>query len=66
VVALDQHTLAVKLAGTYAGDVRHDLGKLADELVADPLDIPEGEMNRAVTVAFTDTPGGLKPQGFSG
>lgn len=52
VAALGRHTLAVKLAGMYAADVRPDLATLARELESDPLDIPQGEIPRALALAF--------------
>jgi hypothetical protein len=54
VVALDYHTLAIKLAGAYAADYRRDLATLARELEDSTrvLDLPEGETPRAVAVIF--------------
>jgi tetratricopeptide (TPR) repeat protein/transcriptional regulator with XRE-family HTH domain len=53
VAALGCHTLAVKLAGAYAGDVRLDLTAFAEELTHDPLDLPAGETPQAVKHIFT-------------
>lgn len=48
VTALGYHTLAIKLAGTYAADVGRDLSALAHEVEDTPsaLDLPGGEPQR--------------------
>jgi tetratricopeptide (TPR) repeat protein/transcriptional regulator with XRE-family HTH domain len=52
--ALGRHTLAIKLAGAYAADVRRDLSVLADELEepARAIGLPEGEAADAVKRVF--------------
>lgn len=54
VASLDRHTLAIKLAGMYAADVKRDLVTLATEL-EDPeqvLRLPQGETPEAVAHIF--------------
>jgi tetratricopeptide (TPR) repeat protein len=55
IVALDLHTLAIKLAGTYAANEHRDLGALADELEnqQQALDLlPRGEEPHAIRTIF--------------
>ncbi|HEV2238873.1 MAG TPA: NB-ARC domain-containing protein, partial [Ktedonobacterales bacterium] len=49
---LEYHTLAVKLAGSYAAETHRDLGALAGELERDPLGVPDGETPRGVALAL--------------
>lgn len=55
VLALERHTLAVKLAASYASDTRRDLHVLAEELERDPLGLPQGDTPRAVALAFMES-----------
>lgn len=52
VTGLGRHTLAVRLAGAYAADLKRDLTVLAREIQHDPLDLPAGETPRAVERTF--------------
>ncbi|MGH2516444.1 MAG: NB-ARC domain-containing protein [Ktedonobacterales bacterium] len=52
VKALANHTLAVKLAGAYAGDCGRPLDTLAGEMEARPLDVPGDKGERAVAIIF--------------
>lgn len=61
VAVLDRHTLAVRLAGAYAADLKLDLEVLAHNLEQDPLDVPEGEMPRAMALAFSQSTEALSP-----
>jgi tetratricopeptide (TPR) repeat protein len=49
---LENHTLAVKLAGSYAAQTHRDLSTLAGELERDPLAVPEGETPRGVALVL--------------
>lgn len=61
VTVLDRHTLAVRLAGAYAADLRLDLETFAHDLEQDPLDVPEGEIPRAVMLVFSQSTVALPP-----
>jgi tetratricopeptide (TPR) repeat protein len=61
VAVLDRHTLAVKLAGAYTADLKLDLEVFARNLEQDPLDVPEGEMPRAMALAFSQSTVALSP-----
>jgi tetratricopeptide (TPR) repeat protein len=61
VAVLDRHTLAVRLAGAYAADLCLDLEMFAHSLEQDPLDVPEGEVPRAVMLAFSQSTVALSP-----
>lgn len=61
VAVLDRHTLAVRLAGAYAADLKLDLEVLARSLELDPLDVPEDEMPRAMALAFSQSTVALSP-----
>ena len=58
---LDRHTLAVRLAAAYAADLRLDLDVLARNLEQDPLQVPEGEIPRAVMLVFSQSTEALSP-----
>jgi tetratricopeptide (TPR) repeat protein len=56
VIALDHHTLSIKLAGTYAANAHRDLEELAREFEEDPhraIEVPEGASPRAVELVFS-------------
>jgi tetratricopeptide (TPR) repeat protein len=64
VMALDRHTLAIKLAGAYAADVHRDLGALAREL-EDPeraMALPQDETPQAVQQVFASSLDALPPE----
>lgn len=61
VAALGRHTLAVKLAGAYAADLKRDLGVLAHELEQDPLEVPDGETPRGVALVLARSTETLSP-----
>jgi len=61
VTVLDRHTLAVRLAAAYAADLRLDLDVLAHNLEQDPLQVPEGEIPRAVMLVFSQSTEALSP-----
>lgn len=57
VEALGCHTLAVRLAGAYAANMKRDLATLASEL-ADPrraMDLPRDEISRALALSFHES-----------
>ncbi|HEX6818575.1 MAG TPA: tetratricopeptide repeat protein [Ktedonobacterales bacterium] len=64
IAALGRHTLAVKLAGAYAADLRRDLVALARELEnpARAFTLPQGETPRAVSLAFAHSVDALPPE----
>jgi tetratricopeptide (TPR) repeat protein len=61
VTALGRHTLAVKLAGAYAADMRRDLGALAAEMENPQraIDLPSGETPHAVALVFAESTNAL-------
>lgn len=61
VAVLDRHTLAVRLAGAYAADLRLDLEVFARNLEQDPLDVPQDEMPRAMALVFSQSTEALSP-----
>ena len=63
ILALDCHTLAVKLAGAYAADLNRDLVTLAEELEnpAHAIELPDGETPRGVALAFARSTDNLDP-----
>lgn len=61
VTVLDRHTLAVRLAGAYAADLKLDLEVFARNLEQDPLDVPQDEMPRAMALVFSQSTEALSP-----
>jgi len=66
VVALDRHTLAVRLAGAYAADLHRDLAVLARELENPQraISLPDGDTPRAVALAFAKSTDTLPPDAY--
>ena len=61
IAALGRHTLAVKLAGAYAADMRRDLDALADEMENPQraIDLPSGETPHALALVFAESSNAL-------
>src|SRR5262249_59214 len=61
IAALGRHTLAVKLAGAYAADMRRDLDALADEMENPQraIDLPSGETPHALALVFAESTNAL-------
>jgi tetratricopeptide (TPR) repeat protein len=61
IAALGRHTLAVKLAGAYAADMRRDLGAFADEMENPQraIDLPSGETPHALALVFAESANAL-------
>jgi tetratricopeptide (TPR) repeat protein len=61
ITALGRHTLAVKLAGAYAADMRRDLDALADEMENPQraIDLPSGETPHALALVFAESANAL-------
>jgi tetratricopeptide (TPR) repeat protein len=61
IAALGRHTLAVKLAGAYAADMRRDLDALADEMENPQraIDLPSGETPHALALVFAESANAL-------
>ena len=61
IAALGRHTLAVKLAGAYAADMRRDLAALAGEMENPQraIDLPSGETPHALALVFAESANAL-------
>ncbi len=61
IAALGRYTLAVKLAGAYAADMRRDLDALADEMENPQraIDLPSGETPHALALVFAESANAL-------
>jgi tetratricopeptide (TPR) repeat protein len=61
IAALGRHTLAVKLAGAYAADMRRDLDALAGEMENPQraIDLPSGETPHALALVFAESANAL-------
>ncbi|HEX3272219.1 MAG TPA: tetratricopeptide repeat protein [Ktedonobacterales bacterium] len=61
IAALGRHTLAVKLAGAYAADMKRDLDALADEMENPQraIDLPSGETPHALALVFAESANAL-------
>jgi len=61
IAALGRHTLAVKLAGAYATDMRRDLDALAGEMENPQraIDLPSGETPHALALVFAESANAL-------
>lgn len=57
VMALERHSLAVRLAGSYAADVRRDLADLASDLENPQraIELPQGEIPNALSRVFDES-----------